>query len=380
MKKKVIGILLFLISISVFSSERYSSYLLGDENGKVYYEEDADEVHPLASVTKMVNLMVVYDKIKSGEVCMADLVSISEKARNIKGSRVWMRKGSKVSVEDLIKATAIYSANNAAYALAEHISNGDVDNFIDLMNAKVVEVGAYGEAVFYTPTGLPSYMTGKKMDVGTARGIYLLSIKALEYPEYIKIASMKKATIQGTQKIENRNKLISKESGIYGIKTGHHETAGYNISIVSKRNASTAITVVFGSPTEEARNDFSMEIIDEFYKEYQVRKIADQKKPLDTLIVEKGVKENLDIYLERDVTMFVSDKWDVDIEANYNERIIAPIKKGDRLGDYKVLVEGKLVDEGNIYAEMNIPKENIIKEVFRDIFRKEKRATQKGRP
>lgn len=375
MKKKIIGVLIFLISISGFSSERYSSYLLGDENGRVYYEEDADEVHPLASVTKMVNLMVVFDKIESGEICMTDLVSISEKARNIKGSRVWMGKGSKVSVEDLIKATAIHSANNAAYALAEYISGGDVDKFIDLMNEKVVEAGAGGEAEFYTPTGLPSYMTGKGMDVGTARGIYLLSIKALEYPEYIKVASMKKATIQGTQVIENRNKLISKESGIYGIKTGHHGTAGYNISIVSKKNNSTAITVVFGSPTESIRNEVAMEIIDEFYKEYQVRKVADQKKPLDTLVVEKGVKENLDIYLERDVSMFVSDKWDVDIEANYNERIIAPVKKGDLLGDYRVLVEGKLVDEGNIYADINIPKENIIKEVFRDIFRKEKSKT-----
>lgn len=375
MKKKIIGILVFLISISGFANERYSSYLLGDTNGKIYYKENIGEVHPLASVTKMANLMVVFDKIESGEICMTDLVSISEEARNIKGSRIWMGKGSKVSVEDLIKATAIHSANNAAYALAEYVGKGNVDKFVELMNEKVVEAKADGEVKFYTPTGLPSYMTGKGMDIGTVRGIYLLSIKALEYQEYIKIASMKKATIQGTQVIENRNKLISKESGIYGIKTGHHGTAGYNISIVSKRDDNTAITVVFGSPTEGIRNEISMEIIDEFYKEYQVRKIVDQNKPLDTIVVEKGVKESLDIYLERDVSMFVSDKWDVNIEANYNKRIIAPVKKGELLGDYRVLVEGKLIDEGNIYADINIPKENIIKEVFRDIFRKEKTKT-----
>lgn len=375
MKKKIVGILIFLISISGFSNERYSSYLLGDKNGKVYYEENADEVHPLASVTKMVNLMVIFDKIENGEISVTDLVTISEKARNIKGSRIWIGRGSKVSVEDLIKATAIHSANNAAYALAEYASGGDVDKFIDLMNKKAVEAGAGKEVEFYTPTGLPPYMTGKKMDIGTARGIYLLSMKALEYPEYIKIASMEEATIQGTQKIKNRNKLISKETGIYGIKTGHHGTAGYNISIVSKRNDNTAITVVFGSPTEDMRNKVSMEIIDEFYREYQIRKIADKNKVLDTLIVEKGVKENIDIYIERDVSMFVSDRWDISVEANYNERIIAPIKKGDLLGDYRVLVEGELIDKGNIYADINIPKENIIKEVFKDIFRKEKSKT-----
>jgi len=370
--KKIIIVLMLLVTTGVFSEGRYTSYILGDENGHIYYKSNADEVHPLASLTKMVNLMVVFDKIEAGEIKMTDMVTINEKARNIRGSRIWIGRGASVSVEDLIKATAIHSANNAAYALAQYVSKGDVDEFIRLMNEKVVEAGAEGEVVFYTPTGLPPYMTGKGMDAGTARGIYLLSKEALKYPSYIEIASLKKTKIQGTQEIFNRNKLISEETGVYGIKTGHHGTAGYNISIVSKRDDSTAIIVVLGSPSEDIRNEVSMEVIDKFYREYQIRKIVDRNTALDSLKVEKGVKEYLDIYPERDVYKFVSDSWDIEIQREYDERIIAPVKKGDLLGSYKVLVKGEIVGEGNIYATEDIPKENIIKEVFRDIFRKQK--------
>jgi len=352
------------------AEERYTSLLLGDDKGKIYYSENIDDVHPLASVTKMVNVMVVYDKIRAGEIKLTDMVPISETARKIEGSRIWIGRGSSISVEELIKATAIYSANNAAYALAEYASGGDIDEFIRLMNKKAKEAGAAEEVEFYTPMGLPPYMTGRGMDVGTARGIYLLSLEALKYPEYLKIASQKTAIIQGSQKIFNRNNLLSKEKGIYGIKTGHHKTAGYNISLVSDRNDITAITVVFGSPTSQVRDRVAGKVIDNFYKEYQVRKIVDMNQAIGEIKVEKGREETLNVYPEKDLEKFVSNKWNVEIVADYNERLVAPIKKGEPLGDYKVLVEGKVVQSGNLYAEKSIAKENIVKEVLKEIFGK----------
>ena len=368
MKKRILMILMLLMSLRGMAEDRYTSLLLGDDRGQIYYSENIDERHPLASVTKMVNLMVVYDKIHSGEIKLTDMVPISEKARNLGGSRIWMGRGSKISVEELIKATAIYSANNAAYALAEYVSGGDVDEFIELMNEKAREAGAGDEVIFYTPMGLPPHMTGKGMDEGSARGIYLLSIEALKYPDYIKIASTKEAVIQGSQRIRNRNKLLSKEKGIYGIKTGHHSTAGYNISIVSKRNDINAITVVFGSPSEYKRNKVAEETIDHFYEEFQVRKIVDSHAALGKIRVERGREEYLPIYPEQDIMKLTSNNWDIEIETDYNKRIVAPVVKGEKLGSYKVLVEGKAAGSGFIYAQEDIAKEDIVKEVLNEVF------------
>lgn len=372
LKKRILMILMLLMSLKGLAEERYTSLLLGDDKGQIYYSENIDEIHPLASVTKMVNLMVVYDKVHSGEIKLTEMVPISEKARNLGGSRIWMGRGSKISVEELIKATAIYSANNAAYALAEYASGGNVDKFIELMNEKAREAGAGDDVIFYTPMGLPPHMTGTGMDEGTARGIYLLSLEALKYPDYLKIASTKEAVIQGSQRIRNRNKLLSKEKGIYGIKTGHHGTAGYNISIVSKRNDINAITVVFGSPTEYKRNKVAEETIDNFYDEYQVRKIIDSHTALGKVRVERGKEEYLSIYPEKDLMKFTSDKWDVRIETDYNERVVAPVVKGEKLGSYRILVDGKPAGSGIIYAKENIAKENVIKEILEDIFKSKK--------
>lgn len=372
LKKRILMILMLLMSLRGMAEERYTSLLLGDDRGQIYYSENIDERHPLASVTKMVNLMVVYDKIHTGEIKLTDMVPISEKARNLGGSRIWMGRGTKISVEELIKATAIYSANNAAYALAEYVSGGDVDKFIELMNEKAREAGAGDEVIFYTPMGLPPHMTGTGMDEGSARGIYLLSLEALKYPDYIKVASTKEAVIQGSQRIWNRNKLLSKEKGIYGIKTGHHSTAGYNISIVSKRNDINAITVVFGSPTEYKRNKVAEETIDHFYDEFQVRKIVDSHATLGKVRVERGKEKYLSIYPEKDIMKLTSNRWDVRIETDYNERIVAPVVKGEKLGSYRVLVDGKTAGRGVIYAQEDIAKENVIKEVLNDIFKSKK--------
>lgn len=372
MKKRLIIVMIFLWSLVTFAGETYTSLLLGDSNGKIYYSDNIDEVHPLASVTKMVNVMVVYDKIRRGEIGLKDRVLISEKARNIRGSRIHIAKGSRLTVEELIKATAIYSANNAAYALAEYAGGGDVDAFIRLMNKKAKKVGA--NVVFHTPMGLPPHMTGRGMDEGTARGIYLLSLEALKYPEYIKIASQKYAVIQGGQRIKNRNNLLSKEKGIYGIKTGHHSKAGYNISIVSDRNDTKAITVVFGSPSARTRDRVAARTIDRFYNEYRVRKIVDSHKAIGEIKVEKALETKLAVYPEKDIEKFVSNKWDVDIKAKYNPRIVAPVRKGDKIGEYRVLVKGKEAGRGILYAGRDIPKINVMDEVIEELFKEEKEA------
>lgn len=170
----------------------YKAILLGDDKGKIYYSENIDEKYPLASLTKMMTLMVTFDQLEKGNIKMKDKIKVSKKSAQTGGSRIFMKEGDVFTLEDLIKATAIYSANNAAYAIAEYIGKGDVDKFVKMMNKKSADLGLEKELEFYTPAGLPSDMTKKGMDAGTTRGIYKLSLQLRNIINIWKLPLLKK--------------------------------------------------------------------------------------------------------------------------------------------------------------------------------------------
>ena len=260
-------------------------------------------IHPLASVTKVMTIMVVFDEIEKGRVKLTDKVKISTKVASIGGSRIYMKRGDIFTLEDLIKATGIYSANNAAYAIAEYVSNGDIDSFIKKMNKKAKEIGAEGELEFHTPNGLPPHMTKKGMDIGTAKGIYKMSIAAEKYKKYMEIASMKNEEIgngqDGKIKLRNRNHLLGKE-GVYGIKTGNHSKAGYNITVVSNKDDAKIFTVVLGSPTYKIRDKSALEEIEKFHENYNYRKIADKNIALGKVSVFSGDRDYIEVYPDKE--------------------------------------------------------------------------------
>ncbi|WP_320047287.1 D-alanyl-D-alanine carboxypeptidase family protein [uncultured Ilyobacter sp.] len=361
MRRKIGIFLSVVLCLITFANKDYTSLLVGDTYGNVYYRENLHEKHPIASVTKMMTIMVACDSIRNKDISLEDRVEISAEARSVGGSMIWVAEGAKLTVRDLLKATAIYSANNAAYALAEYIGTGDVDSFVKLMNQKAEELGLEDEVEFYTPMGLPPSMTGKPMDRGTAFGIYKLSLEALKYPEYIAIASSKEDFIQdGTQRIVNRNKLLSEKNGVFGIKTGHHSKAGYNISIAAKRDGITTITVVFGSPNEKIRDKVVTDSLDKFYDEYHVQKLINIWKPMVGVGIEYGKKDLIYGYPDEDFEQLMSKNWGVEIRKTYIKSIEAPIKKGSVLGSYQLIVNGEQVKEGKIYARESVGKEKFI--------------------
>ena len=286
--KKII-LLMLIIATNLFASEEnknYKSYILATDEGKIVSEENSRVLYPLASVTKMMTLMVVYDAIDSGEISKKDRVVIDSETAKVGGSKIWMGVGQKISVDDLIKATAVHSANNAAYALAKYVGKGSVNSFVKRMRTKAKELGIENEVKFYTPSGLPSDMTGKKMDVGSAYGIYKISVEALEnqkYNEYVNVASKKSVKIySGKTRLLNRNKILGKE-GVFGIKTGHHSEAGYNMAVASKKNNIELVYVILGGKNESIRDKKILEDIGKFYDENKRAFFLRKDSPVDNL-------------------------------------------------------------------------------------------------
>ena len=248
--------------------DNFRSVLIGDLKGNIIFSKDANIKYPLASVTKIMTLLVTFDEINAGNISLTDEVTISKNPLRYGGSGIPLKAGQVFTLEDLIKASAIYSANNATYAIAEYVGKGSVSNFVKKMNAKLDSLGLSNEISYYTPAGLPTRVTKQPMDEGTAKGIYKLSIEALKYKKYLEIAGITSTTIHnGKIKIRNRNHLLGEE-GIYGIKTGYHKEAKYNISVASKVNGKDVIIVVMGGETYKARDGVVLEVLDTYKKNY----------------------------------------------------------------------------------------------------------------
>ena len=250
--------------------DNFRAVLVGDLNGNVIFSKNADTMYPLASVTKVMSLLVTFDEINAGNISLNDAVRISKTPLKYGGSGIALKEGQIFVLEDLIKASAVYSANNATYAIAEYVGQGSIFNFVAKMNKKLKQLGLQNDIKYHTPAGLPTRNTKMPMDEGTPRGIYKLSIEALKYNKYIEIAGIKNTKIyNGKISIRNRNHLIG-EDGIYGIKTGFHKEAKYNITVAVKFEGIDLIIVVMGGETYKTRDDLVRTIIANLKENYTV--------------------------------------------------------------------------------------------------------------
>lgn len=327
---------------------KYKAFVLGDQKGHIFYSENMKEKMPLASVTKIMTLLLTFDALHNGTISLDDKVEVDKEMATMGGSKIWMKEGSFISVEDLIKATAIHSANNAAYGLAKLVG-GNIDNFVMMMNKKAAILGFGDEIKYNTPSGLPPSMTGREMDIGSALGVYKLSLAALKYKDYIDIASKKETRLSYSKKykIHNRNKLLGKE-GIYGIKTGHLDD-WYNIAVASK-NKLNSICVVLGSPTAENRDDKILQGITEFNENYRDIKLLDKNIPVSEIKLGNS-KLSIDIYVDKNFNYVMKNSDKIKFYIYRDSKLEGPIRSGDIVGRYELKINDRLVNAGNLLTK-----------------------------
>ena len=266
--KKILLVCFFIISVFIFGDgENYYDYkalLVGDFNGNIIKKENTMAVRPLASITKVMTSILTLEKIKSGDISMSDRVTISRTASVIPYG-IKLVAGKQYTVEDLLKATIIRSSNNAAYALAEYVSDGDVPSFINAMNNKAIQFGL-NSLRFCTPHGLPPGDTGTCMDQGNAEDLYGLAKEAIAYKEYLNISRNAKDYIDGGEiKLNSTNALLGKVGGVDGLKTGYHKAAGSNIILTAQRGNDRVIVVILGSNKAKNRNAIGTEEINNYF-------------------------------------------------------------------------------------------------------------------
>jgi len=226
-------------------------------DGNVLKEKMSRQKHPIASLTKVMNILVALDQVDRGNAKLDDKVCFTPQIVNMGGSWLNAKAGDCYTLKDLLRAEIIYSANNAAYLVAHHISKGNLDNFVKLMNDKAKELGM-NDTRYYTPAGLPTSMTKKNMDISTAYDMYLLGKRAIRDERlraWMKESELVLQNSEGEDVVyNNRNHLLDK-FGIYGLKTGFHAQAGYNMIVSSKIGNLEIISVTLGNKSDDARTE-----------------------------------------------------------------------------------------------------------------------------
>jgi len=244
-------------------SDAYRSAIVIDAaTGRVLFEDKADVQNPPASVTKLMTFFIVAEKLKQGELKLDTPVAITAEAARTGGSQVWLVDKEKITVEDLLYALMVQSANDAATALAIQIA-GSKEAFVELMNAKAHELGLT-RTVFQSPHGLPP-APGEEADLSTARDLANLARRLLAETDVLRYSSVRERDFRHQNgkvvKMDTHNHLLALVPGCDGLKTGYYREAGYSLVATVQRNGGRIITVILGSPERKLRDVMTTRLI-----------------------------------------------------------------------------------------------------------------------
>ena len=336
-----------------------SAVLMDAQTGKVLYQKNAHEVRACASITKVMTLTLVMEAIDSGKILWSDKVTASAHAASMGGSDIWLEQGETMTVDEMVKATIVASANDAAVALAEHIC-GTEDEFVTQMNLKAKQLGMK-ETVFKNCNGLD-----EDGHVTSAYDVALMSKELIKHKKILEYSCIWMDHLRGGKtQLVNTNKLLKTYQGITGLKTGTTSQAGSCISATAERNGMGLIAVVLGSKTGKERFSDASKLLDYGFANYTMYTPEKPQEAITDIPVKNGmkplVKTNLNI--NSNVLIAKGDKEKITYDISLPKELTAPVQKGDKIG--KIIYK----NSGNQIIEYPITAADSVKEItFGDIF------------
>ncbi len=317
-----------------------SAILMEQKTGKILYTENAEEKMPPASVTKIMTLLLVMEEIASGNLKYTDKVTCTAHASSMGGTQIWLEVGEQMSVNDLIKATAVNSANDASVALGEHIS-GSEETFVDLMNRRAKQLGM-NNTTFKNATGLDAdgHLT-------TAHDIAIMSRELLKHRDITKFSTIWMDTLRdGKTGLTNTNKLVRFYEGCTGLKTGTTDGAGHCVSASAKRGNMELIAVVMGAKTGDERFGAARKLLDYGFANYQSYQVQSHKT-FEPVKVLKGEKNLVNVTADTSYSTIIPKGKDSKIEEKLilSESLNAPVEKGQTIGKIVIMLESEKLCE-----------------------------------
>ncbi|MGE5573947.1 MAG: D-alanyl-D-alanine carboxypeptidase family protein [Bacteroidota bacterium] len=352
-----------------------SAVLISAETGQVLYEKEPDMRVAPASITKVMTMLLAMEAVDSKKVGLDDMVTTSTEASQIGGSQIWLAEGEQMKLGDMMKAIAIVSANDAAYAVSEFIA-GSAEDFVNQMNEKARDLGMKNTH-FENPDGLPA-----PDHYSTAREIAIMSRELVtKHPKVLEWTSVWTDTLerrgprvrQEESFLRNTNELILRYPGADGLKTGMTDEAGYCLSGTAKRDDVRLISVVMGLPTNDDRLEDTIKLLNYGFREFDRVAVAKKGEVVGKIRVPNGRREDVPAATSADFVAFVEKgKKDLVNTSIESEERRAPIRKGEKLGAIVASLDGREVARMDLVATEDVPRANIftvIMRAIRDFFR-----------
>ncbi len=341
------------------ASNAKSAVLMEASTGEIIYEKNSHEkLHP-ASMTKMMSMLLILENIEKGVINWDDIVTVSSNASSMGGSQILLETNEQMSVSDLFKGIAVASGNDAVVAMAEKIA-GTEEEFVNMMNKRGAELGLT-DTNFKNCHGLDD-----ANHYSSASDMAKIALELVKHEKLFEYTSIYEDYLRADTDrkfwLVNTNKLVRFYSGADGLKTGYTSEAGYCLTATAKRNGMRIIAVVMGEPDSKTRTSDVSSMLDYAFAQYETETFLSTESILDTISVNKGKKEFVNIVPKENVTI-LNKKTDNKKNANYKLEMYdmkLPLKKGDTVGKLSVYVDDNLYRDIDVTVSDNIEKADIL--------------------
>ncbi|MCP8966945.1 D-alanyl-D-alanine carboxypeptidase family protein [Ectobacillus ponti] len=344
-----------------------SAVLLEQDTGTVLFDKNSNEKLPPASMTKIMTMLLIMEQVEKGKLKLTDKVRASEFAASMGGSQIFLEPGEEMTVDEMLKGIAIASGNDASVAMAEHIA-GSMEGFVQMMNDKAKDLGLKNTN-FKNPTGLPApdhYSTAYDMAVmGRELMKYPLIRKYTgKYEDYLRENTEKKFWLVNT------NKLVRFYPGVDGVKTGFTTEARYCLTASAQKNGMRVVGVIMGAPTSKDRNAQMTKLLDYAFSQYATKQLYQKDQQIASIKVSRGKQKEVGLIASGNVSLLLKrgeTAKNITKEIIKDEKVKAPIQKGDALGTLVVKNDGKVVAKQTLVASQDVKKATLW-ELFKQSF------------
>ena len=337
--------------------ESESGILIEQHSGQILFEHNSHEKLRPASVTKVMSILLIMEAIDSGTLSYTDKIPCTEAAAAMGGSQIWLDVREELTVDEMLKAICVVSANDCTVAMAEFLC-GSQEAFVEKMNTKAQELGMK-DTSFKNCHGLD-----EDGHLTSAYDIALMSRELLnKHPSITKYTTIWMDTLRdGKSQLVNTNKLIRNYKGMTGLKTGSTSLALYNLSASATRDGLSLIAVIMKGPTGAIRFSEAQKLLDYGFSNYQYKELAGKYECLKNVTVQKGTEDNLNILFDEDAGVIIKKGENKNIEQiiSVPDTLIAPITKGQKVGEVSYCLDGERITTINIIAEKEIKKISLI--------------------
>lgn len=361
----VLTIFIFCFGINVkaedlnLAQNAKSAILMEASTGEIIFEKNSHEkLHP-ASMTKMMSMLLILENIEKGVINWDDIVTVSSNASSMGGSQILLETNEQMSVSDLFKGIAVASGNDAVVAMAEKIA-GTEEEFVNMMNKRANELGLT-DTNFKNCHGLDD-----ANHYSSASDMAKIAMELVKHEKLFEYTSIYEDYLrEGTDRkfwLVNTNKLVRFYSGADGLKTGYTGEAGFCLTATAKRNGMRIIAVVMGEPDSKTRTSDVSSMLDYAFAQYETETFLSTESILDTININKGKKEYVNIVPKENVTI-LNKKTDNKKNATYNLEMYdmkLPLKKGDTVGKLSVYVDDNLYRDIDVTVSDDIEKADIL--------------------